>query len=243
MTIRRFFVDKSKINNSDVVIDDEEHNHIKNVLRLNIGNNIIIVCGDGYDYNCIIKEINKNNTVVEIKNRQHNVYDACSYVCVYQAITKKDSLYLITQKLTELGVKEMVLIETANTTAKDSFNKIYKLEQISKQSIKQCKRSTPIKISGTKKLKDIVQDFKDFDIVIFANETEIKQNLKDLITAKKHNKIAVIVGSEGGFTSNEIKLIESAGAKSITLGKRILKAETASIVISSLVLYELGELN
>ncbi len=245
MTIRRFYVDKSKINNNEVVIDEAEHNHLKNVLRLKQGDEIIVVCGDGFDYYASIKIINKTETLAQITHSEKNIYDPKREVAVYQALTKKDSMSLIVQKLTELGVSKIIPLETENTTSKDKINKTDKLQQISNQSIKQCKRSIPLKIENVKKIKEIGADFKNYDLVILANENEHSKSLQSILKAgtMQLNKVAIIVGSEGGFTVKECNELEKSGAKSVTLGKRILRAETATITLASIIMYELEELN
>lgn len=244
MTLRRFFVKPEGFNNNSIIISGDEHNHLKNVLRLKEEEQIIVVCGDGYDYYANLKNVGKNATIAEIVKKEPNIYDAKSFVRVYQALTKKDTLSFITQKLTELGVAELALIETTNTTAKDKFSKADKLQAVSNQSVKQCKRSKPMTILNTKKVSEMLKELKAFDLVVFANETEHKNTLKELFEDNKGNSnVAIIIGSEGGFTPKEIDDIISAGAVSVTLGKRILRAETASIALTALVMYHLGELN
>lgn len=244
MTLRRFFVNQENFNNNLITISGDEHNHLKNVLRLKEGEKIIVVCGNGYDYYANILNIGKVATIAEIVSEQENIYDAKAFVRVYQALTKKDNMSLITQKLTELGVSELSLIETTNTTAKDKFSKSEKLQVVSNQSVKQCKRSKPMKILNTIKFNNVLKELKEFDLIIFANETESETNLNQVFSkGVNYSKTAIIIGSEGGFTQNEITNLIKAGAKSITLGKRILRAETASIALTALVMYHLGELS
>jgi len=147
---------------------------------------------------------------------------------------------LIIQKLTELGVKDFIPFESEFITSKDKFGKKDKFQEISNQSIKQCKRSIPMKVHDTMSFKDMVTRLKDFDVIIFANECEDSGSLKDIKLNDK-DKVAIIVGSEGGFSEGEIRRIIEANGKSITLGKRILRAETAAISLSSVVMFLMGE--
>jgi 16S rRNA (uracil1498-N3)-methyltransferase len=147
---------------------------------------------------------------------------------------------LIIQKLTELGVKTFVPFESEFITSKDKYGKVSKLQEISNQSIKQCKRSIPMSVMDTIKFDKLVDCIKDYDIVIFANECEKSEKLSE-INFDRRKKIALIIGSEGGFSANEIEKLICAGAKSITMGKRILRAETASIALASVVMFKLGE--
>ncbi len=238
--MKRFYIYKNEFNINNIVLSGVEHNHLKNVLRLEVGQHVIIVCADGYDYECEINDIAKNHTRLTLVNKCRNVFDSAQDVTFYQALTKSDNMNLIVQKLTELGVKTFIPFESRYTTAKDKLGKADKLQNISNQSIKQCKRSTPMQVRETHTFKQMVSELKNYDIVIFANECEKSTPLSRLnITSGK--KVALIVGSEGGFDENEIAEIQSAGGTSVTLGKRILRAETSAIALASVVMYLMGE--
>lgn len=238
--MRRFLVDK--INSNKVIIEGIEHNHLKNVLRLHEGEEVVVVCGDEYDYICVIEKISKGDTVLTVTDKIFNPYNSKSDVTVFQALTKHDNMSLIVQKLTELGVKTFVPFESQFITSKDKYSKRDKLETISNQSIKQCKRSIPMEVKDTMSFKELLKALSNYDVVIFANETERTKNLSS-IDINPGMKVAIIVGSEGGFSDIECKQIEDAGGKSVSLGKRILRAETAAIGLTSVVMYRLGEWN
>jgi len=238
--MKRFFVNRQLNINENFTIEGIEHNHIKNVMRMQVGDNIILVCGDEFDYIATIIAMSKGETKVFITAREENVHNSDSNVTVFQALVKSDNMSLIVQKLTELGVKKFVPFESEFITSKDKFGKVNKLQEISNQSIKQCKRSIPMNVVETMSFAKMCEELKNYDLIIFANECEKSKCLKDLIFNKTQN-IAIIVGSEGGFSSQEIEKLITAGANSITLGKRILRAETACIALSSVVMCLLGE--
>ena len=241
--MKRFYVDKSQLNNNQVVLDGSEHNHLKNVLRLNEGEEVIVVCGDEFDYICKISKIAKNNTLLEVVSKSENTYNPKADVTVFQALTKSENMSLIVQKLNELGVKTFVPFESRYITSKDKFNKQDKLQTVANQSVKQCKRSVPMQVEKTLSFAKLVESLSCFDVVIFANETEKTKNLKD-VKISHENKVAIIVGSEGGFSEDEIKEIEKQpNATSVSLGKRILRAETASIALTGVVMYLMDEWN
>lgn len=240
--MKRFFVSNELNININCFIEGIEHNHIKNVMRLNAGDEIILVCGDNYDYRAKIVNMTKGHTEVKIIEREENIYNSNSHVTVFQALVKSDNMALIVQKLTELGVKTFIPFESEFITSKDKFGKTSKFQEISNQSIKQCKRSIPMDIRPTISFNELLESLKDYDIILFANECEKSKKLSD-IKLEKSKKVAIIVGSEGGFSQAEIdKLIEN-NANSITLGKRILRAETGAIALTSVVMYLLGEWN
>ncbi len=238
--MKRFFVNENLKDIKYLEIDGIEHNHIKNVMRMNIKDRLILVCGDEFDYEAEIVDIKKGATKVEIQSATKNLHNPTSNVTIFQALVKSDNMSLIVQKLTELGVKDFVPFESDFITSKDKFGKTTKLQDISNQSIKQCKRSIPMKVHSTLKFDEMLIKLKEFDIIVFANECEENADLSEL-KFNSLKKVAIIVGSEGGFSSIEIDKLRGINAKSITLGKRILRAETATIALTSVVMYLLGE--
>ena len=150
---------------------------------------------------------------------------------------------LIVQKLSELGATSLVPFESEFITSKDSKNKQGKLQEIANQSIKQCRRSIPLKVQKTLSFDEMINSLKPFDKIIFANEKETSKSLNDTLKElKETDNVAIIIGSEGGFSDKEISAISKlTNAISISLGSRILRAETASIFLTGLVLYELKE--
>ena len=238
--MKRFFVNKSLDVNKSVKIDGIEHNHIKNVMRMVEGDEIILVCGDDYDYFARIVSITKGDTLVDIFDKKINEYNPKSNVTVFQALVKSDNMSLIIQKLTELGVKDFYPFESEFITSKDKSGKIDKLQEISNQSIKQCKRSIPMNIHNTLSFKALIEKLKEFDTILFANECEKTTSIADC-NLNNNDRVAIIIGSEGGFSKSEIDQLIGANAQSISLGKRILRAETAAISLTAVVMYMIGE--
>ena len=237
--MKRFLIDS--VVGSNVVLTGSEHNHLRNVLRMQVGDEVILNASDGFDYYAKITNIAKNSTDLTILNSTKNVADPRVKVTLFQAITKGDNMSLIVQKCTELGVSEFVPFESKFITAKDKEGKTDKLQLIANQSTKQCRRSVPMHICPTLKFNQMVQALSNYDVVIFANECEKSKPLPSNLSS--YHNVAIIVGSEGGFDKDEIDKIVSAGGLSITLGNRILRAETAAIALTSVVMYNLGEWN
>jgi 16S rRNA (uracil1498-N3)-methyltransferase len=240
--MQRYFVDKTSVVKPNIYITGDDLHHIKNVMRLNVGDSIVVVCGDEYDYYATITDMKKGETVVVITDKKENPYNPVHNVTVFQALTKTDNMQLIVQKLTELGVTTFYPVITEFITSKDKMGKSDKLQVVSNQSIKQCKRSVPMLIENVIKFKDMVDMLSDYDIVFFANETEKLVSLQDKLAGVK-GKVAIIVGSEGGFSESEIDALKLPNVHSVSLGKRILRAETASIALTSVIMYAIGEWN
>lgn len=242
MELKRFFVENNIINNQ-IVLTDVEHNHLSNVLRLRVGDNVICVVGDGYDYECEIVSIDKKSSTLKVLSKIENIYDPKVNITVYQGVIKGDNMPLITQKLNEIGVTKLVPFTSKYTVALGSKNLVGKLQATSNQSVKQCNRSKPMIVSDIRDIKDIPNDFGSYDKVLLCYEKEsaTMQSLENALV--KANNIAIIVGSEGGFSNEEVDYLVSKGATSISMGNRILRAETACISISSVVAYIAGEWN
>lgn len=240
--MKRYIIDKTKFDIQNIIIDGAEHNHLKNVMRTRVGEHVIVVCGDGFDYECEVLEISKNDTRLALVEKRKNMSEPKHKLTVFQALTKSDNMNLIVQKLTELGVSTLIPFENAFVTAKDKSGKTDKLQAVSNQSIKQCRRAKAIDIRPTLSFKQVLASLKNYEVVIFANEQEKQHALSKLDFP--YENIAIIVGSEGGFSEQEIAQLASLNnVKSISLGNRILRSETASIALTSVIMYLQGEWN
>ena len=237
--MKKFYFD-GKIEN-EVVINDDQFTHITKVLRLPILSQIILFNGDGYFYTCQILKIEKKYLIAKViaKTCCDNVTN--NYITLFQGIVKKpDNQTLIIQKMTELGLKKVVFFESDYTNVKLDNNKNNRLEKIVIESCKQCGRADLLKIEQSK-FDGVLMQLQEYDIVLFAYENERKKNLNEILNICNNKKIALIVGSEGGFSQAEVNKLEQVGANVITLGKTILRAETAAIALASSVLCKLGE--
>lgn len=241
--MKRFFVNNFKVINNQFEITGSEHNHLKNVMRLCVGDDIIVVTGDIFDYYGKIEKIDKNRTICNIEKSIVNNKNPKTNVTVFNAIVKKDNMALIVQKLNEIGVTSLIPFENEFITAKSTENKKDKLQEIANQSCKQCGRSIPLNVCDCIKFNSLIKKLVEYDIVLFANEVEQNQSISSVLEKVCENsKIAIIIGSEGGFSEKEVvQLKEQKNVVSFSIGKRILRAETASIVVSSIVLFKMGE--
>jgi len=232
---KRFIIEQPIVGDS-VILTGDEHNHATNVMRLKIGDKIIVTCNDEYDYICDVKEISKKATTCRVVSKVINEHNPSVVIDVFQSMIKNDKMSILVQKLSELGVANLRLFETKFQTVKPSENKKDKLQKISNQSAKQCKRSLFMTVHDTISFDMMLQGLSNYDIVLFANECEGSATLNQICNQlQRNNKIALIIGSEGGFDKTEIDRIIASGAKSVSLGKRILRAETASIALAGFV--------
>ncbi len=247
----KFFVNTNQIEENKVTIIGQDVNHIKNVLRFNTGK-IVCICDKDKikNYKCVIKQIDKKFVVCEkleeiLESNETNVN-----IHIFQGLPKFDKLEFIIEKCTEIGVKEITPVIMKRSVVKlddkDKNKKILRWRKIAEVAAKQSGRDKILKVNDIINFENIFEKLKEYDIVLIAYENEknntLKSVLKDVSIKNKFPKIAVLIGPEGGIDNYEIELIkQNENFNIVTLGKRILRAETAPIVISSNILYELEE--
>ena len=228
--MRRFFDEKK---GKDIVIEGEEFNHLKNVLRMNVGDELLVSLNDEFEYVCQIESFGKNGANCKIIGKKECDGNPRKNIVIFQAITKRQKVEFIVQKATEIGISKVVPFVSEYVIAKVTENKLERLNSIAMNACKQCERTIMPVIEKPKKIDEVLEMLKGFDIVLFANErTDKGEKLKDLA---EYNNIAVIVGSEGGFSQKEKETFMGTGATTISLGRRIYRCETASVAMMSLV--------
>lgn len=248
----KFFIKNNQIKEDKIIITGEDVNHIKNVLRLNVDDDIQ-VCNleTAVNYACGISKIDNEKVECNIFNQIESDAESNIHINIFQGIPKSDKMELIIQKCVELGINEITPVEMKRCVAKiDEKSKVKKLERwqkISEVAAKQCGRDRVPKINNVTNIKNICNSTSEYDIVLLAYENEKENTLKkELLNLKdemnQNLKIAIIIGPEGGLDKEEVELLKESGAKSVTLGKRILRTETVAFVLTSIVMYELGDL-
>jgi len=248
----KFFVNQFQINNNRITIIGEDVNHIVNVLRLKENDKIEICNSDtSENYNTKIISINNENVICEIYEKINKTSESNIYINIFQGLPKADKMELIIQKCVELGVKEITPVKMerciVKLDSKSESKKIERWQKISEVASKQSGRDFITKINNIKNIKDICNLISKYDILLVAYECEEQNSLKQEIhKLKKLNrvdlKIGIVIGPEGGINKEEIEKMEQAGAKTITLGNRILRTETVAFVMASILQYELGDL-
>lgn len=238
-----FFVDKDKIKNDYIYIESSDVNHIKNVLRKNVGD-ILNVVSENVIYKSEISEITQNQVVCKILDKQEKKKSKVE-LTIFQGLAKADKIEYIIQKCTELGVSEIVPVEMKRCVVKlddkDKIKKIDRWRKIAEVAAKQSLRNDILKVEKILSFSLLLEEIKNYDLVILAYEKEksvtLKSVLKDIDDSI--SKIAVIIGPEGGIDEEEAEILINNNAKSITLGERILRTETAPVAISAMMMYEL----
>lgn len=236
MSDKRFFLKNVSVGINE--LEGEEHNHLANVMRYKVGDEIVLIGDDEFDYYAKIQEIKKNYTTLNVFKKELNQANPKVEVTAFIAMNKREHMSLMIRMLSELGVTNIVPIITKWTLKQDQTDKIERYQKIADQSTKQCRRSISLKVEKPQKLVDACKMFNAFDRVFFAYEGETDGSINIDDNCKK---IAFVIGPVAGFDTDEAELIKKSGAMSVTLGKRILRADTATIALASVIMNKSGE--
>ena len=253
----RFFVEPEHLNLDDktLYIDGEDVKHISKVLRYGQGDEIEVCDSNGHEYICRIESIYKTRIDPSIVDEVDINRESRIRVSLYQGVPKSTKMDIILQKLTEAGVDEIVLVNTkrsvVNIKGDKADKKFDRWERIIYEAAKQCKRGLIPKLRGILSFKEALEDMGKNDINICPYEAEkslgIKEALqtgqvKKILENKDEVRVGIFIGPEGGFAEEENEMVKAAGIASVTMGPRIFRTETASIVATAITLYELGDI-
>lgn len=244
--MHKFFVENNQVEDNNIYILGKDLIHIKNVLRLKPSDKIEISC-NGTNYLTKIVEISKENIKTEIIDSSIGKKESSIEITLYQGLAKGSKMDLIIQKCVEIGVKDFYAIETDRAVVKindkkKEDTKIQRWQTIAEEAAKQSKRDYIPKMKGILSFKEMIDILSKEKNIIVPYENEENLSIRDGLKKVEGNKINLIIGPEGGFENSEIQYLEDIGASIVTLGPRILRTETAGLVSSTIILYELGYL-
>lgn len=241
----RFFIDPEQLEKEEIIIRGKDYNHIHNVLRMRIGEEVLLSDGSEKEYLCQIMDyyIDNQEVVLNIVDVFGNARELPAKITLFQGYPKGDKLELIVQKAVELGVFEIVPVMMKRSVVKldekKAVKKVERLNGIALSAAKQSKRGIVPVVKPVMNIKEAVEYAKSMEYIILPYEqaTGIEYSRKVVSNVKGKQSVAVFVGPEGGFDLSEVELIESIGGQTITLGHRILRTETAGTTILSLLMY------
>ena len=244
----KFFINHTQINENKAKIIGKDVNHIANVLRLKKEDRIILCDkNETISYMAEIIEMHRDYIICEIIEEILENIETNVKIDLYQGLPKMDKMEYIIQKATEIGVRDIYPVITKRSIVKldekSETKKIERWQKITEVAAKQSKRDYIPKIENVINLENICKNIEKYDIILLAYEEEKENTLKRALKKLEFNldkeiKIGIVIGPEGGLDIEEVNKLKEAGAKSITLGKRILRTETASLVILSDIIYE-----
>ncbi len=240
-----FFVSPSDISGKDIYIEGDDYNHIKNVLRMHVGDTLSISDGvTDNEYRCHIEDFMEERIHLRLDFIKEADTELPVKVYLFQGIPKSDKMEYIIQKAVELGVFEVIPVMTERCVVryddKKAAAKTVRWQGISEAAAKQSKRAEIPKIKEIMGFKQALEYAEDMDVRLIPYElAEDFNQTKNLIREiKTGQRVAVFIGPEGGFAEKEIELAKGKGMLPVTLGHRILRTETAAMVVLSWLIYE-----
>lgn len=244
----RFYVEEEQISDNRIKITGSDVNHIKNVLRMEIEEKVIVCNGQGMDYYSVIEEITKEEILLSILEIKPTQSELQGKIYLFQGVPKKDKMELIIQKAVELGVYEIIPVMMKRTVVKleDKKKELKKLERwqsIAASAAKQSGRGIIPQITETKTLAEALKYGKDLEckIVPYENAQGISKTRKIMSDLRHNSLVGIFIGPEGGFEESEITQAVKEGYSPITLGKRILRTETAGLTVLSMIMLQMEQ--
>lgn len=242
----QFFVEPSQIQGNRIVITGSDVNHIKNVLRMKVGEELAVSNGiDGKEYRCGIEEFAEDEVICTLRFVKEDGVELPSRIYLFQGLPKADKMELIIQKAVELGVYEVIPVAAKRAVVKldekKARTKVARWQGIAEAAAKQSKRGMIPQVQNVMSMKEAVRYAQNMDVKLIPYElAEDMSKTKELISGLQPSQsVAVFIGPEGGFEEKEIAEAMENGIVPITLGKRILRTETAGFTVLSWLMYHL----
>jgi 16S rRNA (uracil1498-N3)-methyltransferase len=246
--MNRFYVDKSRIDAKRVKITGEDVRHITRVLRLGIGDKLVICDGCNTDYDGIIQRITKEEVSVALGQGRCSGTEPPVELVLFQSITKGTKMDYIIQKGTELGIRRLVPVVTSRTVVRlegqhDEAKKVARWQRIALEAAKQSRRGIIPAVDMPVGFKQAIGMMRDFDLALMPYEGEGSNTVTSTCSSRQGiDRIALLIGPEGGFDENEVDRARNAGIDTVKLGPRILRTETAGMVLIVMLMYLFGDL-
>ena len=241
-----FFVSEEQINGENAYIEGSDVNHIANVLRMKPGEELLISVRGDWDYLCKIVDIETDRVNLKVLESMEQ-RELPVNITLLQGIPKSDKLEMIIQKAVELGVSEIIPVKTKRVVVKIDEKKVdtkvNRWNAIAESAAKQSKRSIIPKVYEPMSIDNALEIVKDFGVKLipYENADGIDKTRRILDNMDKTKNVAVFIGPEGGFEESEVERIKNSGFEVITLGKRILRTETAGLALLSNIMIRLED--
>lgn len=243
--MRRFFLEDIDEGAKEAEITGEEFTHLRRVLRLGPGDDAAIFNGRGLELTARIESVSSRSARLTIIGKNQTLMESPFKLLLLQALLKGDKPEFIIQKTTELGVSAVCFYATARTVSKvdeeNAEKKLLRWKKAAIEAAKQCGRNVLPDIAFAQDLRNAVESIQS-DLKLLLWEREGARPLRELLSGKRPESVAVIVGPEGGFSDADAATAEKAGFVKVSMGPRILRAETAAIATAATMQYAFGDL-
>ena len=242
--MHHFFVRPEQISGKEAYIEGPDWNHAANVLRVRPGEQVLLSAGEDWDYLCTVREVDRagQRVLLSVLEENRDIRELPVKISLYQGLPKSDKMELIIQKAVELGAARVIPVETARCVVKldrkKAESKRSRWQAISESAAKQSGRSMIPEVAMPMPFAAALKEAADSEIrlIPYENAEGMERTRRILESVVPGQKIAVFIGPEGGFEETEIRQAEEAGFEAVTLGKRILRTETAGLVVLSLLM-------
>lgn len=240
----RYFVDKEDMHGEVIFIRNGDAKHLGRVLRVKNGDHVEVCDGAGTDYSCVVVNVKKDEIQLEIESAAKSQSEPETSVTIFQSLPKGDKMETVIQKCVEIGVCKIVPVASERCVAKfeekDFSKKRERWQKISLAAAKQSGRGIVPEIGNIVSFKEAVGMAASFDKAAIAYEKEEKIGIRDFVKNFEGESVCIFIGPEGGFGDSEIEKAAAFGITSVSLGKRVLRTETAGMAAATILLYELG---
>lgn len=243
--MHHFFVTQNQIDQQRITITGSDVNHIKNVLRMKCGEELLVSNGQGTDYHCRISEIRFEAVIAEILKTDQEGKELPAQLYLFQGLPKQEKMDWIIQKAVELGAYEIIPVEMARSVvrldSKKEEAKRKRWNSIAESGAKQSKRSIIPQVSHVMNMKEALEygDRLDIKLILYENARGMEMTREMVEQVRPGMKVGIFVGPEGGFEVKEVEQAVASGVCPVSLGKRILRTETAGMAILSILMYHL----
>lgn len=241
----QFFVEDANISEQTITITGSDVNHIKNVLRMKPGEKVRISSDSGKNFFCELTEIGELSVEAVILERDEQGTELPNRIYLFQGLPKNDKMELIIQKAVELGAYGVIPVAMKNCVVKldekKAQAKVKRWQTIAESAAKQSKRSIIPEISQPMSYKEALSMAAELDVILvpYENERGMAATREAIEAIRPGETVGIFIGPEGGFAPEEIELAKAQNAKTITLGKRILRTETAGFTTLAILMYHM----
>lgn len=243
--MQHFFVSPKQVKEEKIYVEGTDVNHMKNVLRMKTGEELTVNDGEGYQYLCSVETYEADMAVLKILKRSKEESELASKIYLFQGLPKQDKMELIVQKAVELGAYQVIPVSTKRAVvkldAKKAKKKVERWQQIAISAAKQAGRGIVPTVAEVCTYAQALELAAELDVILIPYELAkgMEETKKIIAEIQPGQSVGVFIGPEGGFEEEEVKLAMEAGAKPVTLGRRILRTETAGLTTLSVLMFHL----
>ena len=246
--MQHFFVTPSQVKDGKIFVEGSDVNHMKNVLRMRPGEELMVSDGNNFKYLCAVEEYGEGGAVLRILEEMQTDTELSSKLYLFQGLPKQDKMELIVQKAVELGAYQVIPVSTRRSVVKldekKALKKVERWQQIALSAAKQAGRGYIPQMADVMSYPEALSYAKKLDVVLIPYELaegmkETKEIIESIVPGQS---VGIFIGPEGGFEAEEIGEAKREGVIPVTLGRRILRTETAAITVLSWLMYRLEQM-